>query len=83
MNCTKHRRPNCTASPECRRERDRRASATTDTASDLSNPVSPLHQATYGGSFYGSSSSSDCGSSSSSSYSSSSDSGSSSSSSCD
>lgn len=89
MNCTRHRRPNCLESV-CRREHENRESNTTstDTSSDLANPVSPLHQAVYGGSFYGSTSSdSDCGSpNSSSSYdsgsSSSYDSGSSSSSDC-
>jgi hypothetical protein len=88
--CTRHRRRDCRETV-CRTERTRHAETRqtdplTDPAS-LANPVSPVHQAVYGGPFYGSTdsdcgrsgSSYDSGSSSSSSY----DSGSSSSSSCD
>jgi hypothetical protein len=61
MNCTRHNRPACKDN-SCRRERENRRTTAPDTSSDLASPVSPLHQATYGGSFYGSSSSSsDCG----------------------
>jgi hypothetical protein len=77
MRCKPHGRTNC-SDATCRRAREGRQSSTTSTYDALSDPNSALHQATYGGSYYGSGStdsSSDCGSSTSSS---SSDSGSSS-----
>lgn len=69
--CKKHLRRDCST---CRPDTTARRSSADDNA--LLDPLSPLHQATYGGAYYGSSSSD----SSSSSSSSSSDSGSSSSS---
>ena len=88
--CTRHSRRHC-LDRQCRRGREGHAAdrpLTTDPLTDplsVANPISPTHQAVYGGPFYGtpdpgpSTSSYDCGSSSS--YSS--DSSSSSSSSCD
>lgn len=75
MRCTRHSRRDC-SDARCRNERDSRRTAAADDS--FTNPLSPLHQAAYGGTFYGSgsgSSPSDCDTSSSSGSSSSSDSG--------
>ena len=76
--CTRHSRRHC-LDRQCRLERENRAAdrpSTTDPLTDplsVANPISPTHQAVYGGPFYGtpdpgpSTSSYDCGSSSSSS----------------
>lgn len=61
VRCRDHDLPNCGHS-RCRRERERQTSTPTlaeDVATSLSNPASPLHQAVYGGTDYGSTSS-DC-----------------------
>lgn len=73
MRCTRHSRRDC-SDARCRNERDNRR--TTTAADDsITDPLSPLHQAAYGGAFYGSGSDSGCDTSSSSGSSSSYDSG--------
>lgn len=54
MRCSAHEATNCTHE-KCRREHDRRTTSVDSTAGGLSDPTSAVHQAVYGGSFYGSS----------------------------